>query len=283
MSKKKADGERGGRCTDHVVRMESSFTPDIDLARRVLRNAVFNTTGLATDGMIILPKGIEFEGYMKNPIVACRHIIQPEGAAPANDHDPIVIGRTLAMHATDQELVADEVQFADSELGRQYAYLYGVNDKREPYMRAWSIEANRLESSHASFDQARRIAGAHWDENIAARVMRRQKDVPVWMRSSLYAVAAGAVGADRGALTRAFGAGVILAGELVARMDLEDAGESLAEVKVTLKDYAARIANLEGQIQALRGDGASAAARGDSEAVLSEVRDLLRIAKQMPQ
>jgi multidrug resistance efflux pump len=86
--------------------------------------------------------------------------------------------------------------------------------------------------------------------------------------------AAVATGADKAALTRAFSGGVATAGDILARMDLDEAGGELAALKTKMDEQSATIARLEREIQALRGEGASAAARRDSEAILQAVRDL---------
>ena len=270
-------GQGGSRLFYACARSE--WKPDVDVEKRILRNAVFGTTGLASDGMIILPSGTEYSTYMTNPIVTRQHITTAAGAVP-RDSQPITIGRTLKMHSDDVELRGDEVQFADSDLGRQYAYLYGVNRAREAYMRMWSIEADRIDSSVATFEQARKIAGPYWNASVAARIQNtNQRAVPVWTKSALKAVAAADVGADRSALTRAEKAGIALAGEIAARMDLREATTSLEDLRKQISSDGARIARLERQIQALGRDGASAAARGDSEALLEEIRTITRQVK----
>jgi polyhydroxyalkanoate synthesis regulator phasin len=255
-----------------------TWSPDVDLDRRVLRNAAFGTTGLAADGIIILPSGMSLATYIRNPIVTARHMLIP-GEPIKQDAEPIVIARTLKIHADDWELHGDEVQFADNDLGRQYAYLYGVNPDREAYMRMWSTEVFRIESTGATFEQARRISGKYWDENIAARVASATRGVRVWTKTDLAGVSVAALGADRGALTRAANAGVVLAGELVARIDLSEARTEVADLKRMISENSGRIDRIEKQIQALGRDGASAATRGDSEALLKEIRALRALVK----
>ena len=269
--------------------MASEKKPDVDVGRRILRNACIGTTALATDGMIMIPGGMETAGYMQNSIVTCRHLAMPAGditVVPV-DSNPIVIARTIAMSNSDDAAIA-EVQFADTKLGREYAYLYGVNNsgangEPETYMRAWSIESSIRETKSATFDQARRISGQYWDDAIAERVrsakirMKEPLMISVITRSVLNAFAAVALGADRSALTRAFSTGVEVAGEMLVRIDLSTAQSELAEIKNVVDGQGAVIARLEQDIKALRGEVASAAARGDSEALLEEIRSLNKL------
>jgi hypothetical protein len=252
---------------------------DIDLEKRILRRVVVLTTGVASDGWIILPAGADLKRFLESPIVTARHIAQPDDAMMMPEAEPIVIGRTLAMQVGALE-IATEVQFADTKLGREYAYLYGVNNggengAPEVYMRAWSVEGPVLEKGAVSWADAEKLAGPYWDANVALRLQARKvKAVQVATRFEMTNFAAVALGADRGALTRAWGAGIATAGAVISRMDLAAAMRELAGHKATVGELSATVARLEGHIQALRGEGASAAARGDSEAVLEEVRAL---------
>lgn len=248
---------------------------DCDPAKRLLRSAIFLTTGLASDGAIILPEGLDLARYQENPIVTDRHLRLP-GQPP--DQSAATIGNAVALTRSATELAA-EVEFADTRLGRDFAYLYGVNEEKRPYMRAWSIEGNFLERQAVSWDAARKISGPYWDEPLA-EMLRTQGGRPsVCSRFLLKSVAAVCTGADRNALTRADSAGCALAGELVSRIDLQLAGTELADVKTQLGRSNERIDRLEREIQALRGEGASAAAQGDSEAILAAVRELAEICR----
>ena len=106
---------------------------------------------------------------------------------------------------------------------------------------------------------------------------QNKKQVNVAMRFELSLVAAVSMGADRGALTCMAHDGNKVANDLLARSDLQAASEALAGMKSQLSETDVRIERLEGEIQALRGNGASAASRGNSEAILQEVRSLRSI------
>lgn len=255
-----------------------SGTPDVDVAQRIIRNVCIATIGLASDGWIILPSGIDIKGYSANPVVTSRHLVSAPDQLQVTDGSPIVIARCLGLMRTSDELIAESIQFADTRQGRDYAYLYGVNNsgpdgKPEVYMRAWSIEGPVLNRTEISFDRARELSGQYWDEGTAARVRKNQKKVFVAGDMILAAFAAVVIGADKNALSRAFANGVETAGEIVARMDLDSAGGELAELKKLVGDQDAKIARLERDIQALRSEGASAAAQRDSEAVREAVRE----------
>lgn len=246
---------------------------DGDIDQRILRQVVFATTGLASDGWIILPEGMDLSRYEREPIVLSRHMRGDAGTIPG----PMVIGRALKLMASNVELAA-EVQFADTQEGREYAYLYGLNKDRTPYMRAWSVEGPVIERRSATWKDAQAISAQYWDAALAERLRDRLTSVQVALRFELAGVAAVPSGADRGALTRAASDGVQTAQALLARMDLEAAGAELAGLMSERLDaMEATVARLEMDIQALRGEGASAAARGDSEAVLAEVRELSRL------
>jgi hypothetical protein len=254
-------------------------TPDVDLAQRIIRNVCIATIGLASDGWIILPSGIDVKNYSANPVVTSRHLAGSPDALQVNDGSPVVIARCLGLLRTSDELIAEAIQFADTRQGRDYAYLYGVNNsgpdgKPEVYMRAWSIEGPVLNRTEISFERARELSGQYWDDATAARVRKLQKKVFVAGDMTLAAFAAVVVGADKNALSRAAAQGVETAGEIVARMDLDAAGGELADLKKLVGDQNAKIARLEQEIQALRSEGASAAAQRDSEAVLQALREM---------
>lgn len=242
--------------------------PDVDLEKRILRNATIATRRLADDGWIIMPEGIETEQFLKNPIVQARH-----GGGVRTTRSP-VIGRVLALGRNADELYAQELQFADTELGREYAYLCGVNPEREVYMRSWSVAGDILERGAIGFNAARAALGGLWDENMAALVRQRQTQVNVAQRFLMNEFSSVPKGADHGALTRASAAGIRTAGEILTAMDLSAAQSELAALRQEGLARDERLAKLEREIQALRGEGASAAARRDSEAILAEVRGL---------
>jgi hypothetical protein len=247
---------------------------DVDVEKRIVRGAVFATSGLASDGWIILPEGMALERFRRAPLVLARHLTGGEQGTRS-----LVVGNALSMTASATELTA-EVQFADTADGRDYAWLYGCNQERQPFMRAWSVEGPILERGTASWAEARKLTGEYWDETAAELLRRTLTTVAVAVRFELTAVAAVAAGADRNALTRAFDAGNATAGAILSKMDLDAAREELAAFKARWEDADKRIARLEADLQALRGEGASAAARGDSEAICAELRSLTALLKQ---
>lgn len=248
---------------------------DIDLEKRLLRGAVFATTGMASDGAIILPSGIAVEAYARNAAVTDRHQILPGQKAAQN---PRTIGVATELASDDWELTAT-VAFADTDAGREFAHLYGVNEERRAYMRAWSIEGGIVERAQVDFKTARTIAGPYWSEDLAARLEKRTHRVLVATRFDMRLVAACAIGADRDALTRAARDGNGAALDTIARIDFEEASDAIETLQRDFSEWRERIARLEQDMQALRGDGASAAARGDSDALLREARALLALAR----
>lgn len=252
----------------------SGTPPDIDLEKRILRNATIATRRLAEDGWIILPEGIETADYLKNPIVKARHGSEKTIRSP-------VIGRVLSLGRDADSLFAQELQFADTELGREYAYLCGVNADKEVYMRAWSVSGDVLERGALGFSAARSALGSLWDENIAEVVRQQRTQISVAQRFLMNEFSSVPNGSDHGALTRASAAGIRAAGEILTAMDLSAAQQelaALAELGQAMKQEGLardeRLTKLERDLQALRGEGASAAAQRNSEAILAEVRGL---------
>ena len=263
----------------------SGNPPEIDLEKRILRNATIATRRLAEDGWIIMPEGIDASDYLKNPIVQARH-----GGAVKTTRSP-VIGRVLSLGRDSDSLFAQELQFADTELGREYAYLCGVNPDKEVYMRAWSVAGDVLERGALGFSAARSALGNLWDENIAELVRAQKTQINVAQRFLMNEFSSVPNGSDHGALTRASAAGIRAASEILTTMDLSAAQQELAAIKrdVTLLRSEAmqgklerdeRLTKLERDIQALRGEGASAAAQRNSEAILAEVRGLRLVLKK---
>ena len=150
----------------------------------------------------MIPGGLELKRYLANPIVTARHLMLPGVGELPDEIRPVVVARTLALAAGEMELSA-ELQFADTQDGRDNAWLYGANPERQAYMRAFSIEAPILESLAANWEAARRLSGQYWDETLAERIRKRATQVMVAVRAELKSVALVASGADRGALTRA--------------------------------------------------------------------------------
>lgn len=245
---------------------------DVDLEKRILRRCVVATRSLAGDGYIISPEGIDFAQYRENPVVLAQH-----GKVVLDS--PATIGRCLAIEVSRDGFVT-ETQFADTRLARDYAYLYGVNATKEVFCRAWSINVKVQESEQISFDQAQAIAGELWDEALANSLRQEMPAVHVARKSRLEEYSAVALGEDRKALTRAAEAGIEVAGKMIFDMDLGAMQACVAELKRNEAAYSARLAKLEQEIQALRSEGASAAARSDSEAVLNALRSLRDLSRR---
>jgi hypothetical protein len=86
------------------------------------------------------------------------------------------------------------------------------------------------------------------------------------------------LGADKKALSRAFAdAGNRTAGAWLADLDLSEAAEKIRRLESEQETTKSKLGRLEEDIQALRRDGASAAARGDSDAILEELDGMLAI------
>jgi len=263
-----------------IVRAGNSV-PDVDLENRILRNAVVSTDSLASDGWILLPRGIVFDKYMTNPVVLARH-------GYADTADPLTVAKTLNLVPSDPALTA-EVQFADTERGRDYAYLYGINPKKEVYMRGWSIRGPVLEEAGWTWDEAKAHLGSRWDENMAAQLKRWNTMVYVGLKTVLQEFSCVELPADRDALTRADKDGVKTAGMLIARMDLSAAESQIADLKLQIANLKKsteeeflrmELASLVKQAQALGSDGAAAAARGDTAELLRELGALMGMIKR---
>jgi hypothetical protein len=212
---------------------------------------------------------------------ARRHHHQVLRAEPVvrAEHNGPVIGRSLGLTKT--PLGMDSItQFAETDTGRDYAYLYGCNEKHEVFMRAWSFGWRSLVTEIWGLDRARQYLGSLWDDETAIGV----NDVWVSVRSEMNEYSVVPVGADREALSRAFGGGVRSAGAIIAGMDLTAAQRQLNTLEDTFKEFVktqedvrTQIAQLQKDIQALRGDGSAAAARGDSAEILNAVRELHQV------
>jgi len=249
--------------------------PDMDLENRILRNVVVATEQLASDGMIIIASGISLVDFLANPTVTAKH-------GYAMTAESTTIARALKITQANRMLVS-EVQFAETDLGKEYAYLYGLNEKKEVFMRAWSIEGPVVESESWDFKRAKEYLGKDWNEEQAALISRWSTTIQAATKMVMKTFSAVEVGADRGALTRAYSDGVKVAGELVARMDLGNAEKQIADLRSQLEAMKRsmeteflrmELAVLTKQTLALGSDGAAAAARGDTAELLQELHAL---------
>jgi hypothetical protein len=260
----------------NLIRFDTAFAREVDCdpEKRILRGAVFCTRGLAADGFIVLPEGLDLNQWQKDSTITDRHIRQRRTDAGK----PAVIAAARSLTPSVNELLG-EVHFADTKLAREYAHLYGCNPERQAYMRGWSVEGTILERSEISWDAARALAGNYWDATLAESLRRDIRSVKVAARFEVDNVAAAAKGADRNALTRALRDGVELAGDFLVEMDFTAATEKIAELKREMENDHARIEKVEREILALRRDGYAAAARGDTAAALQQLDEMLRVVR----
>jgi hypothetical protein len=244
-------------------------TVEVDVKERILKRALFVTRKIASDGGIVDPAGINIKFFTENPVVLMMH--------GRLDGFP-VIGRSVSLKSNSLGMES-ETQFADTAMGRELAYLYGVNEKKEVYARGWSFGWDTSQMEIWTLEHAKSWLGSDYEEAAVPEWVKRTNEVWVAIKSTMNEYSAVALGADKAALSRAFGGGVRLAGELITDMDLHEATQMLAEVRKEQNAERSRIEKVEHDIQALRGEGASAAARGDSEAIVRELDAWLRALK----
>ena len=147
-------------------------------------------------------------------------------------------------------------------------------------MRAWSVAGEVLQQGAISFSAARSALGSLWDENLANLIRRQKTQISVAERFNMNEFSSVPNGSDHGALTRASAAGIRAADEILTEMDLSAAQQELAAMKRDGLARDERLTKLERDLQALRGEGASAAAQRNSEAILAEVRGLRLVMKR---
>lgn len=237
--------------------------PSVDVEKRTIE-AVVATRLLARDGGILLPGGIDVRAFSANPVVQAMHGFM-EGKFP-------VVGRTIALTKTDREFIAT-TQFAETKLGEEIAYLYGVNPKREVYCRGWSFGWTSYETEWISLDEARVLLGADYDDSTVPAQCERN-GVWVCKRGEMLEYSAVSVGADRAALSRAFNDGIRAAGEMITLNDLKEAQAAISDLRRKTDAMEGELKRLESEMSALRRDGAAAAARGDTAALLESLRTI---------
>lgn len=252
--------------------------PDVDVPQRILRGARIATRRLASDGWMIDPMGMDMSYYARNPQVLAMH-----GAGSINSVHSPVIGRSLGVERAADGLIA-ATQFADTDLGREYAYLYGVNPEKQVFMRGWSINVEIMDKMFLNHAEAKIWMGAGWDDEMdrmAEGMQSEGRRIGLAKKTRMKEYSAVAHGADREALTRAWSEkGVRSACEMIARLDLLESAAALVDLKRMLETDRKRLDQLERDYQALRGEGAEAAARGDSSALANELKALLRVARR---
>jgi hypothetical protein len=240
---------------------------DCDVAKRQLRGVIFVTDSLASDGWILRMAGVKTAKWERDPVVLAKH-----------DAHGVAIGRAVDVKHGEHEKEA-VVEFADTALGRDYAYLYGVNADAQPYMRGWSVRGPILERTTMSWEEARREAGNRWDADLAATVRREQREVRVATAMEVTEFSAIALGADKAALTRAYDAGCETAGALLTRTALADAEREIEVLRLEQRIDREALRTLRGELKALRGEVDSAARRRNSESLLTELRTIATIAR----
>ena len=241
---------------------------EVDVASRTLKRAVFMTRGIASDGLIVMPEGINTKFFEANPVVLAIH---------GRMQDFPVCGRSLGLRPTAGGMES-VTQFADTELGRELAYLYGVNDKKEVYARGWSFAWSTTGFEEWTLARAQKWLGADWDPALVPPWVQREDRVGVVTACVMNEYSAVPLGADKKALSRAFAdAGNRTAGAWLADLDLSEAAEKIRRLESEQETTKSKLGRLEEDIQALRRDGASAAARGDSDAILEELDGMLAI------
>lgn len=252
---------------EYIDRGISARALDIDLAKRTIRNTV-TTKCLARDGGIVLPEGIITRFYEQNPIVKIRH-------GMANDARPLVAGRSLGLTRTD--IGMDSItQFADNQLGREWGYLYGLNEGGEVYLRAFSFGWASLQVEWITIERARAMLGNLWDEASVPDWCRRCDEVWVSARSEMHEYSVVEVGADREALSRAYNEhGINEAANIVARMDLGEARLIINQLRNENKSLTTRLDAFDTRVQALERDGSAAATSGNSAEVKNALRAML--------
>lgn len=245
--------------------------PDVDIEKRILRNVVVMTDKLASDGAIVLMSGLDTKDrFESNPIVQAKH-------ARAGDMSPQadVIGRAIDLTRGEHELVS-EVQFADTDLGREYAYLYGVNPEKEVFMRAWSGGFRVLTSDLLEVDAVKDQYAAQWDQAQFDQFPSWMDRVEIVRASSLTEFSAVGRGADKAALTRALRDGVRAAGDVIANQDFENLQAMLQRAVMASAAPAWRmdLERINRRLLALEGKGTSAALQGDTDELRAEIEKL---------
>lgn len=247
-------------------------TVDVDVEERILRGVRFATRGIAQDGGIIMPGGLRLDVFQETPEVLARHAHAKEDMRPPN------IGVAIALEQSDDAVDA-AVQFADTTLGRDYAYIYGVNAERRAYARGWSYGVNIVERETWGLAKAREWLGRDYDQDLVPDTALKSRSVWVVTRGVLTEISATPKRADLGALTQAYREhGIRAAGEIASELQLSEALELVEDLKRERDMDRKRLDRCERELAALRGEAPSPAALGDGEGVLRELaalRDLL--------
>jgi hypothetical protein len=245
---------------------------DCDVEKRILRGIVFVTRAIASDGGVVLPSGLRTDVFQAGGEVLARHALSTEARA-------LTIGRPLALRMTDR-FGEMEAQFADTELGREYAYIYGCNAEKLPYARGWSFGWDDIETAVWGLAEARRELGEDYDPDLVPQDTLKKRSVWVVKRGLLKEVSATPRRADVRALTRAWETGGIReAARLAHELQLDEAMETIAALRNQRELDQQRIAELSRDVAALRGAASPSAALGDDGGIVRELaalRDLIK-------
>lgn len=264
---------------ESAVRMPTEV--EFDRPARTIRSTIM-TEALADDGGVVMVGGMSLERFRANPVVMARHGFG--GGYFGGTASPVIGHGELEVR--DGALVAT-TRFADTVLGNEYAYLYGLNDEGVSYMRAWSVGWNTFERRWLTVRDAVRVLGPERvdvdriPEVVTAREDEGGQGGRIWvvLRGEVKEYSAVPVGADKDALSRAAGDGVRAAGEVLAAIDFQEAGALLRSIQTENRELRSAVDELREQLQALRGDGSDTAARGDLSDLLTDARSLLEAAR----
>jgi len=252
---------------EELTRFAGEKARDVDLARRTVRNTV-TTKAIARDGGIVLPGGIITRFFEENPVVKIRHGMAWE------ESRPLVAGRALELVPTADGLDA-VTQFADNELGREWGYMYGLNEEGETYMRAFSFGWSTIRLEWWGRDRAMNELGKLYDPEVDSYWFDRYDEVWVAAKSEMHEYSVVEVGADRNALKRLWQEqGIRAARDVLTNMDLGEARKEIGQMRAKHDIMESRLRKLE-QLTATGSDFAAEGARGDAAEVAGELRGLL--------
>jgi len=252
---------------ENLVRFAGEKARDVDLEKRTVRNTV-TTRAIARDGGIVVPDGIITRFFEENPVVKIRHGMAWE------ESRPLVAGRALELIPTVDGLDA-VTQFADNELGREWGYMYGLNEEGETYMRAFSFGWRSLRTEWWNRDRAMAFLGEMYDAEVDGYWFDRYDEVWAVLKSEMHEYSVCEVGADRNALKRLWQErGNRVARDVLTGAELEESRKELAAMRAGQEFMESRIDRLE----RLAGAGRDLAAEGcgaDAAEVAGELRGLL--------
>lgn len=238
-------------------------SPSVNVENRTI-DADVATRLLARDGGILLPDGIDTRAFAQNPNVLVMHGFL-EGVFP-------IAGRCTALVQSARGIMAT-TQFAETRLGEEIGYLYGVNPKKEVYCRGWSFGWRSYETDWISIDEAKALLGSDFDPTTVDPSIERN-GVWVCKRGEMHEYSPVPVGADRAGLSRAYKDGVDTAAAFIADFDLKEARQQIRDMRDNATVTEGKVAKLEREWNALRRDEAAAAARGDTAAFVEALREL---------